>query len=226
MARKKGQKNSKEKEFSSDPFSSLKGFSVPAPEKAKPEQPQAAVKEKPVIGSFSEEMELLGVEPLELDTEEEPCDSFEVDELADEEPEKSDSVLFLEAVGDLNVSFVDQYPQDEDQPEAVPRRMKQLRKGKISIDQTLDLHGMQSSQVAGKLKSFIANARYHQQQVLLVITGKGLHSDSGRALLREEAERFLDREGRKEVAEWGRAPRQFGGDGALVLFLRNKSPFK
>jgi DNA-nicking Smr family endonuclease len=221
MAAKKDQKKNADKPFASNPFSSLKGFSASAkPEKKPVVEP---VKAKPIYGSFAEEMELLGVECLDDNWEpQEDLVAEKVDVVPEKEPELSDGDLFLTAIGELNVRFEDQFSGDEETAVAQPRRLRQLRKGKVVPEQSLDLHGMQRGEVAAKLKSFIANARHHQYGVLLVITGKGLHSEDGKAVLRDEAERFLEQEGRTDIVEWGRAPKNYGGDGALVLFLRQQ----
>ncbi len=165
-------------------------------------------------------MKLLGVEKLDdeaVDDSEEQAEPAVIVE----EPVgiETDTYLFLKTVGDMNIRFEDSFPEEEPAV-AEPRRMRQLRKGRIAPELSLDLHGLQGHEVTAKLKSFIANARYQQARVLLVITGKGLHSEDGKTVLREEVERFLNHEGKKLVAEWGRAPRQYGGEGAIVLFLR------
>jgi DNA-nicking Smr family endonuclease len=222
MTAKKNKNTKASKPFSSNPFSTLKGFSAsPEPEqkKALPESDRV----QPVYGSFADEMEFLGVERTEYNRDL-AADFVEDKSVADvaQEPETklSDGDLFLSAVGEMNVSFVDHFPDDEEPVFAQPRRLRQLRKGKIMPDQSIDLHGMQRSEVAAKLKSFIVNSRFYQHKVLLVITGKGLHSENGKAVLRDEVERFLKHEGRSFVIEWGRAPKNYGGEGALVLFLR------
>jgi DNA-nicking Smr family endonuclease len=52
----------------------------------------------------------------------------------------------------------------------------------------------------------------------LIITGKGLHSSDG-PVLRQAMEKLLNQQ-REHVLEWSVAPRRFGGDGALIVFLR------
>lgn len=222
MAAKKDKQKKVDKQFCANPFSHLKGFSAfPEPEKIKAEP--EPVKVQPVYGSFEDEMKLLGVE--RIDGNPVPSDDpVKVDSVVNVEcepdAEPSDNDLFMTAVGEMNVRFEDQFSIDDEAATAQPRRLRQLRKGKIVPDQSIDLHGLQRSEVVGKLKSFIANASYRQDKVLLVITGKGLHSEDGKAVLRDEAERFLTQEGRASVVEWGRASKKYGGDGALVLFLR------
>ncbi|PLY06809.1 MAG: hypothetical protein C0622_00515 [Desulfuromonas sp.] len=221
MAKKKKTGRPAKQMFSSNPFSDLKGFSVSGEEvkvvKEKPPVPE----EKPLFGNFSDEMELLGVKRLERDEEEEPT-LPEADEAACVEPcegeQKTDEELFLAAMTEMQVNFSDRFPEEEPLPQAQPRRMKQLRRGRLVPDATLDLHGCLRSEVVPRLTHFLQNARYHGWRTLLVITGKGLHSEEGEPLLRNEVERFLVAES-QAVSEWTRAPREYGGDGALILFL-------
>ncbi len=224
MAKKKRNKTSVPKPFSSDPFSALKGFSVS--EEQQQQQPQdapAQVPVAPIYGLFEDEMKLLGVERLDNESADDGEDRGPAGSFAPAEEAavvETDNDLFLKSVGEMNIRFEDSYPEEEEPASAEPRRMRQLRKGRIVPDLSLDLHGLQGHEVTARLKSFIANARYQQARVLLVITGKGLHSEAGKTVLRDEVERFLTHEGKKLVTEWGRAPRQYGGEGAIVLFLR------
>ncbi len=230
MARKKAPKKAV-KEFSSTPFSQLKGVSVPDP--SKPETPKIKESDPPPSepakpASFYDEMSMLGVKPMHQDDDDMPDDDC-VDLLEAEvvdspvEPLSGDE-LFLSAMQDLEVRFSEPDYDEEDAIKKVPlpRRMKQLRQGRITPDASLDLHGLTCADVAPKLKHFIQDARYHGWQTLLVITGRGLHSESGEAVLREETELIITKLGKKEIAEWGYAPQRYGGQGAIVLFLKTK----
>lgn len=211
-------------EFDNNPFRALKGFAVSAP----PPEPAVAPPEeelkKPEAGedaSFDDEMGFLGVKPLA------DRDGIVGDEpktptsrpVAPAEPQ-SDEEVFLASLGELDVRFSDQLP-DEVAP-ARARRMKQLRQGKLRPEAELDLHGIQRHEVADKLNHFLQNARHNDWQTLLVVTGRGLHSEDGTPVLREEVERILHSDRPDAVAEWERAPRQYGGEGALVLFLKKQ----
>lgn len=58
-------------------------------------------------------------------------------------------------------------------------------------------------------------------QTLLVITGRGLHSEDGEPVVRFETESYLSRCSAM-VAEWGRAPKDYGGEGAIFIFLKKQ----
>ena len=226
MARKKSQKNVRKKDFVSNPFSHLKGFSVPESEASK--QLETPAPDLPVAKdglSFQQEMAQLGVKPLdpEAASAHGAAPSEEGEGAGGEPAELTEEELFLAEMSQLQVRFEDSFVDAEDEPAvASSRRLKQLKQGKIVPDATLDLHGLTRPEVAPKLDRFLHNARHHHWQTLLVITGKGLHSESGEAVLRQETERYLAGPGRAEVAEWHQSPARYGGAGALVLFLKKQ----
>ncbi|SEA54103.1 DNA-nicking endonuclease, Smr domain [Desulfuromusa kysingii] len=224
MAKKRTKVKSKKREYNSDPFSDLKGFVFSAPEINKTEIPEKKQSSTEVIGTFSDEMEMLGVKKLNMDTdsENEPfADSSESSTPLHSEP-VTDEEIFLTAMSELTVSFRDNLPDHDLQPTAEQRRIKQLKRGKLSPEASLDLHGCQRSEVVQKLTLFLKDSLHQGRQTVLVITGKGLHSESGTAVLRDEVEHFLSSGGKKYVVEWTRSPKQYGGEGAIVLFLRKK----
>jgi len=223
MAKKKKTGNSKKNEFNNDPFSNLKGFAVSASEEKEQQSLSSEPPRQKVFGSFSAEMEMLGVRRLNGEDEIEAGSSDCLspgDYVETTAKDQTDEELFLDAMGELTINFNDHLPEVDSPPTAMPKRMKQLKQGKLTPEASLDLHGFQRAEVADKLRYFLQNAQHHDWQTLLVITGKGLHSQDGVSILRDETEQFLSGEGKKHVVEWRRAPKQYGGDGALVLFLR------
>lgn len=224
MAKKKKPAPPKNKAFSSNPFSNLKGFAVSGGQQEEKQQQAPVAKSVEQTRSFAEEMALLDVERISTGSEEEQ-EFVALQESAEEirqVAEQNEEEQFLQAMGELQVKFSDSYPEEEQVPAASARRLKQLKQGKLVPEATLDLHGLKSIDVVPKLQFFLQNAQRQKWLTLLVITGRGLHSTDGEPVLRSEAERFLLNEGRHSVAEWARAPKQYGGDGALILFLRGK----
>lgn len=215
----KNNKNSR-LEKNHNPFKSLKGFAVSE------QAPAAVPAEKKAVSTnqlatedvnFTEQMAHLGVRPFGKVEKKNNNDETDVADSCAEE------AAFLAAMQQLEVTFDDSFvaEQEKDLPiKHPPRRMKQLNSGTLVPQATLDLHGVTRQAVTEKMSIFIANARYHGWNVLLVITGKGLHSDQGEGVLRQAVEDYLRHQGRDQVVEWGRAPRQYGGAGAVVLFLQ------
>jgi DNA-nicking Smr family endonuclease len=227
MARKKKPQRVKNIEFVSSPFNSLTGFAVSAPVPSQEVTPPAPVVEgqAELHSSFVEEMAFLDVKrlnPSAADEEEDFLESRSSQNKPLQVAEPQDEEEFLQALGELEVRFSDQFPDADRSPAASARRMKQLKQGKLTPQASLDLHGLLRTAVAGKMRFFLQKAQHQGWSTLLVITGKGLHSEGGEPVLRQEAELFLAGEGHKWVAEWGRASKQYGGDGALVLFLRKR----
>ncbi len=225
VKKKKKTCKSIEQEFTGDPFSNLKGFSVSDSSYKALDPPILKPSHSRSVGTFVDEMEKLGVERLKAEgcSDEEPVtEQSAVGNSKIEDKNQKDEDLFIAAINGFSVRFEDSLSEECDtEVKAVPRRMKQLKKGQLTPDASLDLHGCLRAEVIEKLRFFIKDAQYQGWKTLLVITGKGLHSEDGTSVLRDETEQFLAGAGKNFVVEWGRAPRQYGGDGALILFLRN-----
>ena len=234
MAKKKTSKHkaSPVKEFSSSPFKNLKGLSAFVEQKAEVQE-NVTREEKVDVKqatdpsdeqhSFADEMDFLGVKPLSESVIEQP--GRPVEEAAVDAPqgpkqsrEESEEAAFLEAIGNVEKVFKDEWPDEESARKAVPRRMKQVERGQLKPEVELDLHGLTVEEASAKVRFFLQDAIYHGFQTALVITGKGLHSNDG-PILRQAMEKLLNQQ-REQVVEWGVAPRRYGGDGALVVFLR------
>jgi DNA-nicking Smr family endonuclease len=232
MAKKKStkQKNSTPKEFSSSPFKDLKGLSAfkepPALSKSVDDQ-KSSVPVKTAAPandgvSFADEMDFLGVNPLPGKTIEgsAPKQGRAVQPpvvSADSKVER-DKEVFLEALGSMEKTFVDEWAEDEPVKKAVPRRIKQVERGQLKPEAELDLHGLTVEESSAKVRFFLQDALYQGFRTTLIITGKGLHSSDG-PVLRQAVERLLESQ-RDIVLEWGLAPKSYGGSGALVVFLR------
>nr|WP_320116673.1 Smr/MutS family protein [uncultured Desulfuromonas sp.] len=226
MAKKnKNEKNA----FKNNPFKSVKGFCVSEPE-VKPKKVVKAEVPSPADESdvdFATAMERLGVENIESQDGlvERPFDDvFSDEEDASLPPaaEVDDESLFLASLGAVDKVFSDDIPDDDETPRAEPRRMKQLRQGKIRPQDRLDLHGCYRDEARDKVRLFLKHRFEQGLQTVLIITGRGKRSPGGESVVRQEIERYLSTQAQAWVAEWGRAPRQYGGDGALVVFLRQK----
>jgi DNA-nicking Smr family endonuclease len=226
MAKKNKQANKPKESFNANPFSHLKGFAVSAEEEKMPAPPEKPVTPVEIYGSFEDEMGMLGVQPLNMDDDED-CDdliSSVPDVILENETEAlTDDDLFLSAMTGLNVDFKDDYDLPEEQGKAIPRRMKQIKQGRLKPESKLDLHGCTRNEVIPKIKNFLQNAQMLGMETLLIVTGRGLHSEGGEPVLRNEVESYLNRNSDGLVAEWSRAPKEYGGEGALILFVRKKS---
>jgi DNA-nicking Smr family endonuclease len=108
--------------------------------------------------------------------------------------------------------------EEDDGRRSASSRMKQLRRGTIRIGQELDLHGFLRDEALKRLGHFIDSASVQGLPAVLVITGKGHNSPDGPVL--QGAVAAWLRQARSRVAEFHPAPRDKGGSGAFVVFLK------
>ena len=95
-----------------------------------------------------------------------------------------------------------------------------FKKGEMSVDGTLDLHGMNRQQAADRVLAFIENHYARGSRALLVITGKGKNTHG---ILREWLPDFIAHapiSGCILALDSARA--KHGGQGAYYVLLRRK----
>jgi len=117
---------------------------------------------------------------------------------------------------------------------AIDRRTDQkLKRGRVEIDATLDLHGMTQGRAHARLISFLTRASAEGLRTVLVVTGKGAPRadaqgaivQTGRGVLRAAVPRWLEEAPLRDLV-WGlraAGPRQ-GGQGALYVLLKRPRP--
>ena len=109
-----------------------------------------------------------------------------------------------------------------------PKLRKRLGRGRISIDGTLDLHGMRQDEAYGALTRFLHARVSRGDRTILVITGKGLKKVNGdpttiveRGVLRTMLPIWLSSpELLPLVAGWDQSAQSHGGEGAWYVRLR------
>ena len=100
------------------------------------------------------------------------------------------------------------------------RSAERLRRGRLSIEGRLDLHGMTQAAAVERLAEFIARAEVAGKRCVLVITGKGLASGG---VLRDQVPRWLNlAPNRARVLAFDYAQQQHGGSGALYVLLKRR----
>lgn len=101
---------------------------------------------------------------------------------------------------------------------------RRLRKGGVSPERTIDLHGHTLSSAANALEHALARAVADDIRVLLVITGKPPKPDiKGRGLIRAAIGTWLGSSGyRDRIAAVRNAHPRHGGTGALYVILRRR----
>lgn len=104
----------------------------------------------------------------------------------------------------------------------IDRRSKQkLARGKQAIDARIDLHGRTQDEAHVVLLRFLHRAQSNGAKTVLVITGKGGRSDSGRGVLKRQVPMWLALpEFRALVVGFADAAIGHGGEGALYVKVR------
>lgn len=212
-------------DFRNNPFKSLKGFVPPA---HTPDKKKAAPPPKNA-GQSEDDSELFlraatGARRFEEDAFPAVEATARKKPVAADPLAANDDQLFLLAMKKIGTAVREDRPDDEipgEQRRSSSSRMKQLKRGTIRISGELDLHGLLRDEAIARLGRFIAEAHSRGREAVLVITGKGINSPEGPVLQGAAAE-WLRGRGKAMIAEFSPAPRDKGGSGAFVVFLRKK----
>lgn len=233
MAKKNRQNPPRPKEFKATPFSMLKVVALP-------ESPKEQVV-KPVVQKTEDSPEddldifmsaVADVKPLGRQT------SKVQDKSAGHSvvPERVKAVsvvdeqsrqLFVQEISrlKLDIRFEDSVSENDELQPLPNNRLRQVKRGIVSVDYQLDLHGLTREEALLALPRFLMTARQKGQKAVLVITGKGNHSVE-EPVLNQAVASWLRDAGRDLIAEYAPAPREMGGSGAYVVFLRTSSPVR
>jgi DNA-nicking Smr family endonuclease len=100
------------------------------------------------------------------------------------------------------------------------RSAEKLRRGRLGIEDRLDLHGLTQDAASQRLAAFLERAELEGKRCILVITGKGLASGG---ILRDQVPRWLNQPpNRSRVLAFDYARPQHGGTGALYVLLKRR----
>ena len=101
-----------------------------------------------------------------------------------------------------------------------PKLQRGLPGASFEPEATLDLHGVRSAEAARAVHDFVRGQRRRGARHLLIIVGKGHHSDDGVGVLAEVVVRALTHGGAAPlVAAFTSAHSRHGGTGALAVLL-------
>lgn len=102
------------------------------------------------------------------------------------------------------------------------RNLERLRRGKLPIEATLDLHGLRQAEAHRRLEHFLADSQAAGKRCVMVVTGKGVHKSEG-GVLRAAVPRWLNEPpNRARVLSFDYAQQKHGGTGALYILLRRR----
>jgi len=100
------------------------------------------------------------------------------------------------------------------------RSFARFKRGRMTIEARLDLHGLTQDEAHRALTRFIARAIADEMRLLLIITGKGR---LGQGVLRDAVPRWLNEPGaRPHILALAPAQIGDGGSGALYVLLRRR----
>jgi DNA-nicking Smr family endonuclease len=216
----------KPKEFHVTPFGVLKGVALP--------DEASAVAHKPVIlkpvevpdnGRNLFLQEMADVRPFHPAAKKPvPIGSHPLQKTAEkmvDELKTAEKNTFMQEIGrlKLDTKFSDSIPDDGEMQPLSGNRVRQVKRGIVSVDFQLDLHGLTRDEALEALARFLRSARQKCQKAALIITGKGNHSPD-EPVLHQAVASWLRDAGREHVVEFAPAPRELGGSGAYVVFLR------
>jgi len=100
------------------------------------------------------------------------------------------------------------------------RQAERFRKGKLTIEGKIDLHGRTQQDAHDDLLAFLRRAHGAGKRNVLVVTGKGM-TTSKTGVLRQAVPRWLNEPAfRSLVLAFDYAERQHGGEGAIYVLLK------
>jgi DNA-nicking Smr family endonuclease len=100
------------------------------------------------------------------------------------------------------------------------RTLGRLRRGMLPIEGTIDLHGLTQAEAHRSLHHFLAASQERGRRCILVITGKGSHSEG---VLRAAVPHWLNLPAsRSLVLAFAYATPAHGGVGALYVLLKRR----
>jgi DNA-nicking Smr family endonuclease len=98
--------------------------------------------------------------------------------------------------------------------------LAKLRAGDVAPDREVDLHGLPARDARRRLERALRDAEAAGERCVLVVHGRGVHSES-RAVLRSALPEWLQEFPHSErVLAFASAPRALGGAGATLVWIR------
>jgi len=96
--------------------------------------------------------------------------------------------------------------------------LKQIRNGKIPVEEHLDLHGLRRDDARKTLLNFLDHAQQESLKLVRIVHGKGYNSDDGQPVLKAMVNKWL--QSIPEVLAFVSATPRDGGTGAVYVLLK------
>ena len=124
-------------------------------------------------------------------------------------------------------SWLDKYPPPEgEKGDSNPSNAAEAGRSRRELitlppERTLDLHGFSIEEAGRAVDEFVDNAAIEGIRKVLIIHGKGKHSNDGRGVLSEVVRSRL--QSHPKAGEIGVPARSLGGSGAVWVAIRYRS---
>jgi len=149
-------------------------------------------------------MEKTGVKPLVADNQTQQVESLSKDLQTIDLPESSMPKQKYAGISQLS---------------QVKIGRKKEKKRNIEPEIVLDLHGETCESALNKVIALIQDAKRAKVQSIIIVTGKGLHSEHGQGILRRFVWDWLSQNQHLQIRNFRRAPEKLGGSGAIIVEL-------
>jgi DNA-nicking Smr family endonuclease len=117
----------------------------------------------------------------------------------------------------------DEHGMEAKRKGAAERTLLLILRGELTPEARVDLHGLGRDEAVRVVGRFIKDARSKSRLTVLIIHGKGAHSEGGIGVLEEACVEALTKGGAAPYVEaFATAPTRFGGRGAIVARLRDR----
>lgn len=110
------------------------------------------------------------------------------------------------------------YPLEFKRPGVQHGVFRRLKQGKYPMDARLDLHRMIVEKARDEVFGFIRDAVKYDLRNVMIVTGRGNHSQSAEAILKSYVNKWLPEF--EDVQAYCSAQPQHGGTGAVYIMLR------
>ena len=99
--------------------------------------------------------------------------------------------------------------------------LRKLRRGQFPLQDTLDLHGLNSDESRKLLQEFLKDSHDQDLRQVCIIHGKGWNPNGGEGILKSRTRHWLTQ--CREVLAFCEAPAKAGGGGAVLVLLKSRS---
>ncbi|MDY7224757.1 Smr/MutS family protein [Hyalangium rubrum] len=229
MSQRNGPPKKKDEAFHNNPFKDAikaiqKKPAEPAQAQAKAKAPpppppkKKAVQEEDDAALFYSAMD--GVQQI-TNRGEAPAPNPRLPEIIDENAEALAQLSELVAgSGDFDISDSTEFIEGAS-PGTDRNLLRALRRGDFSLQGKLDLHGMTAVEAKGAVEKFITESRRAKRRCVLIVHGRGLHSNDQIPVLKEQLKGWLSQKRiGPQVLAFASARPQDGGAGAVYVLLR------